>query len=219
MLQLSLVTMLVRKMRLKFFWSRPSFRDVASVANHDIGARNAIDSFWSGPSNAIEFFFKSTKLWRCCVCRYSIYWCEKCEWSFFEVDKGVLKNICTNSHKRESFFFVAVRANFFQSPFRRPSFGDVASVANHDIGAKNAIEKFLKSMKGKLHSKIISSDKVFFRRIRWWRSEVEIRTTRRSNRRRKNWHKPAFVTSWCHTGATSQSLQGHATESRYSWSL
>ena len=42
--------------------------------------------------------------------------------------------------------------------------------------------------KGKLHSKIISSDmiyRVFFRRIRWWRSEVEIRTGRRSNRRRK----------------------------------
>ena len=34
----------------------------------------------------------------------------------------------------------------------------------------------------------------------------------------KNWHVRAFVTSWCHTGATSQSWQGHATESRYSWS-
>ena len=34
----------------------------------------------------------------------------------------------------------------------------------------------------------------------------------------ENWHVPAFVTSWCHTGATSQSWQGHATESRYSWS-
>ena len=41
-------------------------------------------------------------------------------------------------------------------------------------------------LKGKLHSKIISSDmKDFFRRIQWWRSEVEIRTGRRSNRRSK----------------------------------
>ena len=34
----------------------------------------------------------------------------------------------------------------------------------------------------------------------------------------ENWHVRAFVMSWCHTGATSQSWQGHATESRYSWS-
>ena len=34
----------------------------------------------------------------------------------------------------------------------------------------------------------------------------------------ENWHVRAFVTSWCHTGATSQSWQGHVTESRYSWS-
>ena len=73
------------------------------------------------------------------------------------------------------------------------------------------------AFKGKLHSKVISSD-IFSRRIRWWRSEVEIRTGRRSNRRRKNWHVRAFVTSWCQAGATSQSWQGHATESRYSWS-
>ena len=34
----------------------------------------------------------------------------------------------------------------------------------------------------------------------------------------EKWHVRGFVTSWCHTGATSQSWQGHATESRYSWS-
>ena len=34
----------------------------------------------------------------------------------------------------------------------------------------------------------------------------------------ENWHVRGFVTSWCHTGATSQSWQGHATKSRYSWS-
>ena len=42
---------------IEFFWSRPSFGDVASAANHDIGARNAID------------FSKSTNVWRCCECR------------------------------------------------------------------------------------------------------------------------------------------------------
>ena len=34
----------------------------------------------------------------------------------------------------------------------------------------------------------------------------------------ENWHVRGFVTSWCHTGATSQSWQGHTTESGYSWS-
>ena len=43
------------------------------------------------------------------------------------------------------------------------------------------------------NSKIISSDLI--RRNRWRKSEVEIRTGRRSNRRRKNWHTWAFVTS------------------------
>ena len=44
----------------------------------------------------------------------------------------------------------------------------------------------MQQIKGKLHSKIISSDmKGFFRRIQWWRSEVEIRTGRWSNRRPK----------------------------------
>ena len=66
-------------MRLKFFCGRPSFGDVANAASHDIGARNAIESFSSRPSfgdvanaashdigarNAIENFLKSTKLWR-----------------------------------------------------------------------------------------------------------------------------------------------------------
>ena len=46
------------------------------------------------------------------------------------------------------------------------------------------------SFKGKLHSKIISSDmKDFFRRIQWCRSEVEIRTGRRSNRQSKKAEK------------------------------
>ena len=51
------VMILALEMRLKFFSRRSTFGDVASAASHDIGARNAI-----------EFFFKSTKLWRCCEC-------------------------------------------------------------------------------------------------------------------------------------------------------
>ena len=49
-LRVPLVTILARKMRLKFFSSWPSFGDVASGAGHDIGARNAIEIFWSPPS-------------------------------------------------------------------------------------------------------------------------------------------------------------------------
>ena len=63
-------------------------------------------------------------------------------------------------------------------------------------------------VKGKLHSKIISSDmKDFFRRIQWWRSEVEIRTGRRSNRRSKMAEKSRMTTprgrheSWCQASA------------------
>ena len=63
-------------------------------------------------------------------------------------------------------------------------------------------------VKGKLHSKIISSDmKDFFRRIQWWGSEVEIRTGRRSNRRSKMAEKSRVTTphgrheSWCRASA------------------
>ena len=45
MLRVALVTILAREMRLKFS-SRPRFGDVASAASHDIGARNAIESFF-----------------------------------------------------------------------------------------------------------------------------------------------------------------------------
>ena len=99
-MRVPLATIMAREMRLKIFWSRPSFGDVASAASHDIGARNAIESF-----------LKSTKLWRCCECHWSRYWREKCDWNFWS----------------------------------RPSFGDVASAASHDIGTRNAIENFLKS--------------------------------------------------------------------------
>ena len=44
---MALVTILAREMRLKIFSSRPSFGDVTSAASHDIGARNAIESFFN----------------------------------------------------------------------------------------------------------------------------------------------------------------------------
>ena len=49
--------------------------------------------------------------------------------------------------------------------------------------------------------------KIFFRRIQWWRSEVEIRTGRRSNRRSKMAEKSRVTTprgrheSWCQASA------------------
>ena len=39
-----LFTVLAREMRLRIFWSRPSFGDVASAAGNEIGARNAIEN-------------------------------------------------------------------------------------------------------------------------------------------------------------------------------
>ena len=72
MLRVPLVTILAREMRSKVFSRRPSFRDVASAAGHDIGARNAIEIFRNQPTfgdvasaashdigarNAIESFF------------------------------------------------------------------------------------------------------------------------------------------------------------------
>ena len=70
-------------------------------------------------------------------------------------------------------------------------------------------------IKGTLHSKIMSSDlRDFFRRIRWWRSKVKIRTGGQSNRQRKKWHVRVFVTSWCHLAF----MQGHVRDSKCSWS-
>ena len=43
MLRVPLVTMLAREMRWNTFWRRPSFGDGASAACKDIGARNAIE--------------------------------------------------------------------------------------------------------------------------------------------------------------------------------
>ena len=78
MLRVPLVTILAREMRLEIFRSRPMFGDVASGARQDIGVRNAI-----------EIFLKSTNVWRCCECRQSRYWREKCDGKFFEVDQAL----------------------------------------------------------------------------------------------------------------------------------
>ena len=45
-LRVPLFTIFAREMRL-IFRSRPTFGDVASAASHDIGARNAIESFFN----------------------------------------------------------------------------------------------------------------------------------------------------------------------------
>ena len=76
---------------------------------------------------------------------------------------------------------------------------------------------FRATLKENCTSKIISSDMIEFFLLN---PMVKVRG-RNSNGKTvkqtaKNWHVRAFVTSWCHTGATSQSWQGHATESRYS---
>ena len=101
-----LVTILAQGVRLTFFSSRPSFEDVTSAAIHDLGAINAIESFeldqrlemrlkFFEVDQALEMlrvplitklareirliFLKSTKLWRCCECRQSRNWREKCD--------------------------------------------------------------------------------------------------------------------------------------------
>ena len=43
MLWVSLVTILAPDVRLKIFWRRPNFEDIASAACHNIGARNGIE--------------------------------------------------------------------------------------------------------------------------------------------------------------------------------
>ena len=266
---------------MKFFWSRPSFRDVASAASHDIGARNAIEIFWSRPSfgdvasstchdigakNAIEIFRSRPKFGDVASAasydigarnaieifqvdqasemlrvplvtilarekrlkffevdqrfemlrvllvtifalemrlkffevdqrlemlrvplvtilarkmRFKIfwsrpsfgdvasaashhYWCEKCDWKFFQVDQAfeMLRVPLV------TIFALEMRLNFFQVDqtlemlrvplftilardsecdwnfLKGPSFGDVASSTSHDIGARNAIENF-----------------------------------------------------------------------------
>ena len=70
---------------------------------------------------------------------------------------------------------------------------------------------FAWNFKGKLHSKIISSDMIeFFRRIRWWRSEVEIRTGRQTEKQTAKKLARAsicdvMVPHWCHLAIMARS--------------
>ena len=43
MLRVPPVTIFAREMRLKMFWSRPSFGESASATNHDIGLRMRLE--------------------------------------------------------------------------------------------------------------------------------------------------------------------------------
>ena len=178
-MRVPLATMLAREMRLKTFWSRPTLGDAVSVASHGIGARNAIETFWNRPSfgesasaashdigarNAIEIFLKSTKLWRCCECRLSRYWREKCDWKFFEVDQLLemlrMSPVTVLAREMREIFLKSTKlwrkCECRQSrhwrekcDWKRPSFrsGSVASVASHEIGARKCAWNLLKSTK------------------------------------------------------------------------
>ena len=101
-------------------------------------------------------------------------------------------------------------SNQRESISRWPKSPFPSKTQNRQIARTFPLKPWAQNFKKNWTPKIISSDvRECFRRIRWWRSEVEIRTGRRSNRRRKNWHLRAFVTAWCHvhTGATSQSCK------------
>ena len=70
MLRVPLVTMVAREVPLEIFLSRLTLGDVLSAANHDSGARNAIQNL-----------LKSTiaMLLRCCECRWSRDCRENCD--------------------------------------------------------------------------------------------------------------------------------------------
>ena len=87
MLRVALVTIMAREMRSKVFWSRRSFGDVASGASHDIGARNAIESFfnyiWCQTANnvtsrarKISLKFVEKNFW----CQFSIAYIAPISW-------------------------------------------------------------------------------------------------------------------------------------------
>ena len=72
-------------------------------------------------------------------------------------------------------------------------------------------------VKGKLHSKIISSDMIEFFSVESDGEGPRSKFEREDGQTdAEKLARAAFVTSWCHTGATSLSWQGHATESRHS---
>ena len=146
MLQVSLVTVLAREMRLFFFLHRPSFRDAASAASTILAREMRLK------------FFEVDR--RCCECmslvtvlargkRLKIFWSRP---NFRDVvsaachDIGA-RNVIEIFWNRPTFGDVASAAghdigarNAIENVWSRPMFGDVASAASHDIGARNAIE-------------------------------------------------------------------------------
>ena len=114
-------------MRLNFFPSRPSFGDVASGASHDIGARNAIEIF--EVDQALEMLR---------VALVTILEREM-RLKFFEVDQRLemLRVALVTILAQE------MRLKFFESD-QRLEMLRLASAASHEIGARNAIENFLK---------------------------------------------------------------------------
>ena len=109
MLRVPLVTILAREMRLNFFWSRPTFGDVASGASHDIGARNAIEFFSSRPSFGDVASGASHDI----GAKNGIE-------NFFEVDQAL-------EMLRVPLVTIIGARNAIESFSSRPSFGDVAS--------------------------------------------------------------------------------------------
>ena len=109
---------------IEIFWSRPTFGDVASSASHDIGARNAIEIFRSRPEALVMLRVPPvTMLAR--EMRLKFFW----SWpSFGYVASAAGHDIGAGN-----------AIEIFRS---RPTFGDDASGASHDIGARYAIEIF-----------------------------------------------------------------------------
>ena len=149
MLRVALVTILARKMRLKFFWSRPSFGDVASAPSHHYWCEKCDRKFFQvdqalemlrvplvtilAREMRLKFFQVDQRLEMLRVALVTIL-AREMRLNFFEVDQplGMLRVP-----------LVTILAREMRLIFRsRPTFGDVASAASHDIGARNAIESF-----------------------------------------------------------------------------
>ena len=102
--------------RLKIVW--PSFGGVASAASHGIGARNAIENYQALEMLRVPLV---TVLAR------------EVRLKFFEVDQAL-------EMLRVPLVTIFAREMWLRILWGRPNFGDVASAASHDIGARNAIE-------------------------------------------------------------------------------
>ena len=169
MLRVTLVTILAREMRLKFFEVDQRMEmlrvPIISILALDMRLRRMVsleerlnymenclsqilvqlslaEKRYSDqfPFLCLIFykFLKSTKLWRCCECLHLV----TCTILAREMQLKILRS-------RPSFGDVASGAghdvgarNTIETFRSRPTFGDVASAAGYDIGARNAIEFF-----------------------------------------------------------------------------